>query len=536
MYAALDAFNLVPPKKKPRSLLQLVRATQAGENSPRISASLDDMADSHRAANDDRREFHQRMTEEYLKARKIHIDAEAANDPRASRGSMIDTMTDMANGLRNFGGVIVDGAEMLFEVMIRPIIALAWRAAISVFDVVATTVLRLIIEPVLSGVIALAVANPITATVLGIAGLVGLGYWAYNKFFTGEPVVPGGKPSPDGLTTSLVDPAQARVNAPGTGTTARASTAPRSTTPDTNQVSSYSPGQTAGSAGPQATTRKARFDAVKVDLARASKAAGVDPGIVARIANYESRGFDVNAQPVSKKTSLNTETAFNGVQAMSTAHGLGQFLDSTWLRMIREYGSKYGIPNAKNLTMKEANAYRTNVGIQSAMLAEFTRENVEKGRKLGGDDDKANVYAFHNLGDTGATRFLTALKDRPDARVDDVLSKKVIKGNPGLYGDGSITVAQAYANMSKAMIANDGDIYAVDIRAVNTDDVKVSSTTSVDTAKASMGAPIPIITPAPVQPFQQPPKAAPGVIGPTPVATSTEIVPGPGSTLVRVKT
>jgi hypothetical protein len=146
--------------------------------------------------------------------------------------------------------------------------------------------------------------------------------------------------------------------------------------------------------------------------------------------------------------------------AMSSAHGLGQFIDGTWLEMLRKHGSKYGIANAEKLTASDAARYRKDVRLQAAMLAEFTKSNIEQGRKLGGKDDNANTYALHNLGSGDGPKFLAALKRNPNAPISDVLSKSVIARNPTLYGDGSISLEHAYRTMGKLMAA--GDRYAKD--------------------------------------------------------------------------
>jgi hypothetical protein len=197
-----------------------------------------------------------------------------------------------------------------------------------------------------------------------------------------------------------------------------------------------------------------RWEAHKQDLADAAAKAGIDPGLMAKIAGFES-GYNPHARPIAghKHAELNTVTQFDGTKAMSSAYGYGQFLDDTWIGMVRQYGEKYGVANADKLTDAQINSpeMRNDSKLQAGMLAEFTRKNMELGAKLGGPDADANVYALHNLGQKGGTRFLEALKADPDQRVDAVLSAKVIERNPGLYGDGSMTVAEAYKGMGQQM-------------------------------------------------------------------------------------
>lgn len=188
------------------------------------------------------------------------------------------------------------------------------------------------------------------------------------------------------------------------------------------------------------------------ELSSAAHAAGVDPGILVKIAGFES-GFDSHARPIAKSHLNNRVRQFDGVMAVSSAHGYGQFIDGTWAAMLRRYGDKYGIENSAEMTNVQAKAseLRNNSALQAAMLAEYTKENIAKGARLGGADPDANVYAFHNLGEGDATKFLSAMGRSPQSRVDSVLAPAVIKGNPALYGDGSRSLAETYATMGRQM-------------------------------------------------------------------------------------
>ena len=201
-----------------------------------------------------------------------------------------------------------------------------------------------------------------------------------------------------------------------------------------------------------ADTTDASWDAAKNDIVTAANAAGVDVGIMAKIAGFESQ-YDPHARPVSRDPDRNKVTQFDGVKALSSGYGYGQFIDRTWADMVRQYGEKYGLDGAGNLTNAQANMteVRNNTLLQAGVLAEYTRENVAKGVELGGLNPDANVYALHNLGSLDGPRFLNALKDNPSQRVDAVLSAGVIRGNNSLYGDGSGTVADAYKKMGQQL-------------------------------------------------------------------------------------
>ncbi|MDT9000959.1 LysM domain-containing protein [Paucibacter sp. APW11] len=239
----------------------------------------------------------------------------------------------------------------------------------------------------------------------------------------------------------------------------------------TNATPSARPSAAAATAASQAVApatafvahgaRDQRWLAVRGELVNAARDSGVDAGVVAMIANFES-GFNTNARPIARDASRNRVRQFDGTMALSSAHGLGQFTDGTWQQMLREHGAAHGVANAGNLSRAQANALRTDTRLQAAMLAEHTRQNIETGRELGGRDDVANVYALHNLGAGDGADFLRALRSEPAARVDAVLPEAVISNNSSLYGNGSITVEAAYQRMGDAMRA--GQTYAADAR------------------------------------------------------------------------
>lgn len=237
-----------------------------------------------------------------------------------------------------------------------------------------------------------------------------------------------------------------------------------------------------------------RWNDARQYLFGASEQAGVDPGTVAKIAHFES-GFNSAAAPIRR----------DGTR-ISSAHGYGQFLTGTWTDMLNKYGGKYGIEGAGTLTRQQAARYRNDKEIQAAMLAEFTRENVEKGRRYGGADDDANVYAFHNLGEGDARRLLAGMRENPSMTVREALMRgarsnkdrarveSVIAGNRSLYGDGNVTASEAYTRMGNVM--RRGEVYATDIRQGQPDATVPAASPA---AVASTSAP-----PAP-----KPPAAAP---------------------------
>ena len=110
----------------------------------------------------------------------------------------------------------------------------------------------------------------------------------------------------------------------------------------------------------------------------------------------------------------------------SSATGLFQFIDSTWLRMINNYGDRHGLghyaemidSNGKVSSAKDKQMIlnlRNDPEVSALMAAEFASENkriLESRLDLAPDDIGATeLYLAHFLGAGGASTFVGAMKD-----------------------------------------------------------------------------------------------------------------------------
>ncbi len=103
----------------------------------------------------------------------------------------------------------------------------------------------------------------------------------------------------------------------------------------------------------------------------------------------------------------------------SSATGLFQFIDSTWLATLRKHGATHGIqPNSR----AEALELRKDPAVASLMAAEHAADNaatLEKG--LGRKAEPADLYLAHFLGSGGAVRFLKGLSANPAMAAAEML-------------------------------------------------------------------------------------------------------------------
>jgi hypothetical protein len=115
----------------------------------------------------------------------------------------------------------------------------------------------------------------------------------------------------------------------------------------------------------------------------------------------------------------------------SSAGGLGQFIDSTWLATVRKHA-----PELNDLTDEEVLTLKTNgtpegVAFQKRMIDAFTGDNAQGLTSAGIEATDGNLYAAHFLGLSGAIEALKAPDATPLAQVVD---DGVIEANPFLKG------------------------------------------------------------------------------------------------------
>lgn len=152
-------------------------------------------------------------------------------------------------------------------------------------------------------------------------------------------------------------------------------------------------------------------------IRKASLTTGVDFDYMVGKAAQES-GFDPNAKART-----------------SSATGLYQFIDKTWLGMVRDHGEKYGLGDyasqidenaqVKNSALRrEILALRKNPEASAMMAAEYAADNkriLEQtwGGKVGGTE----LYLAHFLGAGGAGALLKALDENPLQSGADILPR-----------------------------------------------------------------------------------------------------------------
>lgn len=133
--------------------------------------------------------------------------------------------------------------------------------------------------------------------------------------------------------------------------------------------------------------------------------------------------------------------------ATSSASGLFQFIDQTWLGVIKQHGAKHGMAWAANAVeraggrwtvrdpaMRQAVfALRNQAEPAALMAAESASDNAQTlSGTLGREATKADLYFAHFLGVAGATKFLRARDASPSTTAASLFPREAAV-NRGLF-------------------------------------------------------------------------------------------------------
>ncbi len=124
---------------------------------------------------------------------------------------------------------------------------------------------------------------------------------------------------------------------------------------------------------------------------------------------------------------IRVESAGNATaqNTRSTATGLGQFIESTWLRMMRTY--RPDLANA--MSRADLLALRTDPTLSRTMVKRLAQENEAYLRARGHNPTSGQLYLAHFLGPGGADKVLSA---DDSLTIAALMGQGVIKANPFL--------------------------------------------------------------------------------------------------------
>jgi hypothetical protein len=138
-------------------------------------------------------------------------------------------------------------------------------------------------------------------------------------------------------------------------------------------------------------------------------------------------GFDYLLRTAQRESSLQPTAQ----APTSSARGLYQFIDSTWLTMMREEGRNLGLTRyaeqigrgengrptvADPAARREILALRDDPAVSALMAGAFTNRNAQELRSATGrDPTEGELYMAHFLGSGGASRLINLNETNPQA-------------------------------------------------------------------------------------------------------------------------
>jgi hypothetical protein len=183
-------------------------------------------------------------------------------------------------------------------------------------------------------------------------------------------------------------------------------------------------------------------------IQRASQATGVDFTFLMGTAKRES-GFNPAARSGS-----------------SSASGLFQFVDQTWLATLKKHGAKYGYARYSDLIsqgpdgryyVSGAEAKKAVMGLKldphaaSLMAGELTSDHAAYLRgRVGRNPTSGELYAAHFLGPQGSARLIETVRANPGANAAAMFPDAAAANRSIFYRDGRpATVGEVYANLTR---------------------------------------------------------------------------------------
>lgn len=154
--------------------------------------------------------------------------------------------------------------------------------------------------------------------------------------------------------------------------------------------------------------------------------------------------FDYLLRTATKESSLVPDAK----ATTSSASGLFQFIEQTWLSIVKDAGAKFGFgreaeainrqPDGR-LTVSDGRekqrilSLRNDPGASAVFGAAFTQRNVDQlSRDLGRPPDAGEAYLAHVFGANGASRFLSLAQRNGDAPAAASFSAAA-EANPGIF-------------------------------------------------------------------------------------------------------
>ncbi len=183
-------------------------------------------------------------------------------------------------------------------------------------------------------------------------------------------------------------------------------------------------------------------------------------GAFARASEATGTSFDYLVTTSQRESDHRPELG----SSTSSAKGLFQFVDQTWLGLVKREGPSVGLEKVADKivsdgkggwTVKDLNdktrilALKTDPLVASVMAGRFTRDNARQLREgLGRDATDGELYAAHVLGAAGALKLMRVAKSEPNATAATIFPRAAAANSELFYG------ARGTPRTAKELLAN----------------------------------------------------------------------------------
>jgi Transglycosylase SLT domain len=207
---------------------------------------------------------------------------------------------------------------------------------------------------------------------------------------------------------------------------------------------------------------------MSVDISNAAATAGVDPsrlrvaGAIKQAANTSGTSFEYLLATAKMESNFNP----NAAASTSSARGLYQFIDQTWLGTVKEAGAQLGYGKYADAISKSPSGYysvsdpaartavmrlRDDADAASSMAAVLTQSNsFNLTGKIGRRPTDSELYMAHFMGVGGAAKLISNAEDNPNASAAR-LFPNAAAANPSIFFDRSghaRSVSEVYSVLS----------------------------------------------------------------------------------------
>ncbi|HVX78515.1 MAG TPA: transglycosylase SLT domain-containing protein [Bradyrhizobium sp.] len=180
--------------------------------------------------------------------------------------------------------------------------------------------------------------------------------------------------------------------------------------------------------------------------------------------------------------------------ATSSASGLYQFVEQTWLGEFQQHGAEYGYGDLASQIVKHSDGHysvsnptvrkqildlRKDPSMNAAMAAELAADNKTKMEKtLGRSVSSTDLYLAHFLGLSGALHFIRTMESSPNTTGAAMFPRAAAANNSVFYTKAgrALTVSEIYGKIEANMTSSQAAFASL-------------STTPTGTAVASASAP-----------------------------------------------